>query len=142
MATTWNIFYNSDKEIVWSTTGNVDTNIINNEKSKGNTHIALDLDKDPNSDMHMVNSGADGLDEKTIFNATFSSLSPALDEVVNVTGLPSGTEVFIDGTSKGTMSNTTLTLTIKEAGTYKVKFSKAGYRPHSPVSIIVKRYGE
>lgn len=137
--TTWNIFYNSDKEIIWSTTGNVDSNIISTQASNGLTHVALDLPKDPTSNDYYINGSANGVTEKTVFNPTFSNLSPDLDDVVNVTGLPAGTEVFVDGNSAGTMSNTTLTFTIKEPGSYKIMFSKLYYKPHSPVTIKVAK---
>ena len=89
---------------------------------------------------YYVNSDATGLVEKSVFDFTFSNTTPALDEVVNVTGLPAGTEVFVDDVSKGTMSDTTLTLTIQEPSTYKVRFKKLHYKEHSGTTVIVKRY--
>ena len=60
---------------------------------------------------------------------------------MNVTGVPAGTEVFLDGTSAGTMSDTTLTLTAQEAGTFTVLLKKQYYYDYTQ-SIAVKRYGE
>ena len=40
------------------------------------------------------------------------------------------------------MSDTTLTLTATEPGSYKVRFSKSGYKLHQAQTIKVKRYGE
>ena len=65
-----------------------------------------------------------------------------MDDVINVTGLPAGTEVFKDGDSIGTMSDTTLTLTVKEPGNYTILFKKQYYKKHSGTTISVKRYGE
>ena len=87
-----------------------------------------------------MNSDATALVEKSVFNCVFSTLTPAIDEVVNVTGVPVGTEVFRDGESMGTMSDTTLTLTTQEPGQYKIKFKKQFYKTHSPVTLTVKRY--
>ena len=69
-------------------------------------------------------------------------MTPALEAVINVTGLPAGTEVFIDDSSAGTMSDTTLTLTAAEPGTYNIKFVKTGYKNYANQKITVKRYGE
>jgi hypothetical protein len=89
---------------------------------------------------YYVNSDATGLIEKSAFNFTFSNTTPALDEVINVTGLPAGTEVFVDDVSQGTMSDTTLTLTVQQSGTYKIRFKKLHYKNHSGATVTVKRY--
>ena len=143
MSTTYNIFYNSDKEIAWSTTGNVNSAIITAQADLGLSHVALAVsdDNQPNDNFY-VNSDATALVEKTNWDFTFSTTTPALDEVINVTGLPSGTEVFMDGVSQGTMSNTTLTLTVQEPGKYKILFRKLHYKQHAGTEITVKRYGE
>lgn len=143
MSTTYNIFYNSDNEIAWSTTGNVNSAIITAQADLGLSHVALAVsdDNQPNDNFY-VNSDATALVEKTNWDFTFSTTTPALDEVINVTGLPSGTEVFMDGVSQGTMSNTTLTLTVQEPGKYKIVFQKLHYKKHAGTEITVKRYGE
>lgn len=141
--TTYNIFYNSDKEIVWSTTGNVDDGIKTAQSDLGLSHVALDVADDNNpNDTHYVNSDATALVAKSNWDFTFSTITPTIDEVVNVTGLPSGTEVFMDGVSQGTMSNTTLTLTVQEGGEYEIVFKKLHYVRHFGTKINVKRYGE
>ena len=138
--TTYNIFYNSNQEIVWSTTGEVNDAIKTAQSSLGYSHVQLTLNAIMPDENYYVNSDATGLVEKSIFDFAFSNTTPALDEVVNVTGLPAGTEVFVDDVSKGTMSDTTLTLTIQEPGTYKVRFKKLHYKEHSGTIVIVKRY--
>lgn len=141
--TTYNIFYNSNKEIVWSTTGNVDDGIKTAQSDLGLSHVALDVADDNNpNDTHYVNSDATALVAKSNWDFTFSTITPTIDEVVNVTGLPSGTEVFMDGVSQGTMSNTTLTLTVQEGGEYEIVFKKLHYVRHFGTKINVKRYGE
>ena len=51
-------------------------------------------------------------------------------------------DIFIDDVSAGTMSDTTLTLTATEPGTYRIKFKKLGYKNWGIEKIIIKRYGE
>ena len=139
--TTYNIFYDSNREINWSTSAGVNSTIIAAEEAKGLSYIQVDTASAPDSNYY-INSDENALVEKTVFSATFSTLTPAIDDVINVTGLPAGTEVFVDNVSAGTMSDTTLTLTVQEPGSYKIKFSKDYYKVHSPVTINVKRYGE
>ena len=137
----YNIFYNSNKEIVWSTTGLVNDTIISAQTDLGHSHVALDSDNLPDGNFYL-NSDATALVEKSVFNCVFSTTNPAIDEVVNVTGVPAGTEVFKDGDSIGTMTDTTLTLTVQEPGQYVIKFKKLHYKSHSGTTITVKRYGQ
>ena len=138
--TTYNIFYNSNKEIVWSTTGEVNDAIKTAQSSLGYSYVQLTLDSIMPDENYYVNSDASGLVEKSVFNFTFSNTTPVLDEVINVTGLPAGTEVFVDDVSQGTMSDTTLTLTVQQSGTYKIRFKKLHYKDHSGATVTVKRY--
>jgi len=135
----YNIFYKSNKDIAWSTTGIVNEEIKKAQADLGLSHVALDIPNHPDENFYM-NSDATALVEKSVFNCVFSTLTPAIDEVVNVTGVPVGTEVFRDEESMGTMSDTTLTLTTQEPGQYKIKFKKQFYKTHSPVTLTVKRY--
>lgn len=137
----YNIFYNSNKEIVWSTTGLINDGIKSAQAELGNSHVALESENLPDGDFYL-NSDATALVEKSIFDFTFSTTTPAIDEVVNVTGVPVGTEVFKDGESMGVMSDTTLTLTIQEPGQYVIKFKKLHYKEHSGTTVNVKRYGQ
>tara|TARA_B100000900_G_scaffold183057_1_gene155311 strand:- start:350 stop:772 length:423 start_codon:yes stop_codon:yes gene_type:complete len=139
--TTFNIFYNSNKEIVWTTTGDVNDAIKTAQSDLGYSYVQLTLE-DIDINNYYINSDATGVTEKTAFDFTFSTTTPAVDEVINVTGLPAGTQVFLDGASQGTMSDTTLTLTTQEPGTYNIKFYKLHYKEHSGTTVISKRYGE
>ena len=139
----WHIFYlDSTKEINWSTNGLVNDSIKTAQADLGLSYLQVDMETVPSINDYWVNSDGTNVVEKSIFNPTFSTTRPALDEVVNVTGLPAGTEVFIDDTSVGTMSDTTLTLTATEPGTYTMKLKKLGYKNWGTQKIIVKRYGE
>jgi hypothetical protein len=137
----YNIFYDNDKNIVWSTTGLINDAIKSAQAGLGNSHVALESENIPDGNFY-VNSDATALVEKSIFNCVFSTTNPALDEVVNVTGVPAGTEVFKDGESIGTMTDTTLTLTTQEPGQYIIKFKKLHYKQHSGTTVTVKRYGQ
>ena len=139
----WHIFYlDSTKEINWSTNGLVNDSIKTAQADLGLSYLQVDMDAVPSSNDYWVNSDGTGVIEKSIFNPTFSPTTPAVDGVINVTGLPAGTEVFIDDTSAGTMSDTTLTLTAVQPGTYTMKLTKVGYKNWGTQKIIVKRYGE
>jgi hypothetical protein len=138
--TTYNIFYDSNKEIIWSSTADVNSTIINAEATKGFTHVALDSTDIPVSEKFYINSDASAVSTKTLFDPTFSTSTAAVDTVINVTDVPSGTEVFLDGASVGTMSDTTLTLTAQQAGSYKLKFTKDKYQDYT-TSYTVTRYG-
>ena len=140
----WHIFYtDSTKEIAWSSNAPVTDAIKTEQKdTHGYDYIEVTQDDVPSDSDWIVKSDKSGIEQKTVFNPTFSTTTPALYGVVNVTGLPSGTQVFIDDVSAGTMSNTTLTLTAVEPGSYKVRFSKLGYKIHQAQTITVKRYSE
>ena len=138
--TAYNIFYDSNKEIIWSSTAPVNSDITTAEAAKGYTHVELDSTDIPVSEKFYVNSDATAVSTKTLFDPTFSAAAAALDAVINITGVPSGTEVFLDGTSAGTMSDTTLTLTAQEAGRYKIQLKKDKYQDYK-TNYTVTRYG-
>ena len=106
------------------------------------SYLSKDTDNAPSPDIYWVNSGGTDIEEMTTFAPSFSSKTPAIDDTVTITGLPSGTEVFVDNVSKGTMNSTSLSFSCDEPGKYKIQFSKLGYKYHSPEYINVKRYGE
>ena len=139
--TIYNIFYDSNKEIIWASNADINSDITTAEAAKGYTHVALDNDDIPSPDKFYVNSDATAVSTKTVFEPVFSTAEAAVDDVVNVTGLPIGTEVFLEGVSQGTMDNTTLTLTAKEAKNfYILVFKKDKYQDYTK-KYIVKRYG-
>ena len=104
--------------------------------------MSKDTDTTLTVDDYCVNTAGDDVVEKLVFNPTYSTITPSVDGVVNVTGLPAGTVVTVDGTVAGTMSDTTLTFTATEPGIYQITFSKDGYKKGTATKITVKRYGE
>tara|TARA_R110002074_G_scaffold32883_4_gene91622 strand:+ start:115 stop:540 length:426 start_codon:yes stop_codon:yes gene_type:complete len=139
MSTTYNVFYDSNKEIIWASTADVNDTIIDAESVKGYTHVALNSTDTPIPEQFYVNSDATAISTKTIFDPTFSATTAEVDDVINITGVPSGTEVFLDGVSAGTMSDTTLTITAQQAGTYTIAFTKDKYQYYS-TKFTVTRY--
>ena len=136
----YHIFFDSNKDIAWSCTAPVTDAIKTEQKSTHNyDYLQYDCDHVPNGEDWHINSDGDAVVEKTVFNPTFSTSTASLDSVINVTGLPAGTEVFLDGTSAGTMSDTTLTLTAQEAGSFEVEFKKDKYKDYYKL-ITISRY--
>tara|TARA_B110000858_G_scaffold24937_1_gene25533 strand:+ start:1557 stop:1979 length:423 start_codon:yes stop_codon:yes gene_type:complete len=136
---TWHIFYtDSTKLITWSTNGMVDDSIITEQANTGLLYLSKDTETIPSDNDFWVNNDGDDIIEKSIFEPTFSTLTPALDAVVNVTGVPTGTQVWLDEVSAGTMSDTTLTLTATEPGKFTIKFTKIGHKDYS-IKIQVGR---
>ena len=138
--TAYNIFYDSNKEIVWASTAPVNRGITTAEAAKGYTHVELDSTDIPVPEKFYINSDATAVATKTLFDPTFSAATAVVDAVINVTGVPSGTEVFLDGTSAGTMSDTTLTFTAQEAGGFAIGLKKQYYVDYIG-EITVRRYG-
>ena len=136
MSTTYNIFYDSNKEIIWASTAPVNSDITTAEAAKGYTHVALDSTNIPVSEQYYINSDATAIATKTVFDPTFSSATASVDDVITVTGVPAGTEVFLDGTSAGTMSDTTLTLTAQQGGKYKIGFKKDKYQDYETIYTV------
>ena len=112
------------------------SDIISAENAKGYSHVALDCTNIPVSEQYYINSDASAVATKTVFDPTFSSATASVDDVITVTGVPSGTEVFLDGTSAGTMSDTTLTLTAQQAGKYKIGLKKDKYQDYETIYTV------
>ena len=139
----YHIFYtNSTKEIAWSSISGMTDEIKNNEKTNnGYDYVLLECPETPIGEKYYINSDATAIATKTTFSPSFSTTTPALDATVTVSGVPAGTEVFLEGTSAGTMSDTTLTFTATEAGNFEITFKKDKYLDYI-TTLVVKRYGE
>jgi len=137
--TTYHIFYNSNKDIQWASDAPTDSNIISTQAAVGNSHMTLDLEQIPECDKWYVNDAEDGLVAYHNFSLSFSATTIPLEGTVTITGCPTGTEIFLDGTSAGTYSGGDLTLTGSMSGAFVLKFSKDKYYDISQ-RIIVSRY--
>jgi hypothetical protein len=136
----YNIFYDSNKEIAWSCTAPVTDEIKTEQKSTHNyDFLTYDCSAVPNGEDWYINADGDAVVEKAVFDPSYSTTTPSVDDTVTVTGVPAGTEVFLDGTSAGTMSDTTLTFTAQEAGDFEIGFKKDKYKDYYNV-ITVSRY--
>lgn len=136
----YNIFFDSNREIAWSCTAPVTDEIKTEQKSEHNyDFLQYDCDNIPNGEDWYINPEKTAVLEKSVFNPTFSTSTPAVDDVINVTGLPTGTQVFLDGSSAGTMGGSTLTFAAKEAGSFEIEFKKDKYKNYYN-TITVSRY--
>ena len=140
--TVYHIFYDSNKDIAWSSTAGVTDAIKTEQKTAHNyDYVQIDHTETPVGEKYYINEAEDALVEKSTFDPTFSTTTPVVDAVVHVTGVLTGTEVFLDGASAGVMSDTTLTLTAKQAGRFDIIFKKERYYDYTQM-IKVKRYAE
>jgi len=139
---TLNIFYDSNKKIIWTSFADCDADLIAEQKSSNSLdHLTIEADQLIDIDHHYINSAGNNVVAFSTFDPTYSATTVDVDDVINITGVPSGTEVFLDTVSAGTMSNTTLTLTAKQGGKYKIELKKAHYVTHATI-IKVKRRRE
>jgi len=140
--TLYHIFYDADKNIAWSSTAGVTEGIIEGEAAEHDYgYAAIECSEIPIGEKFYINDDEDDIVEKTLFEPTFSTTNPEIDEVIEVENVPTGTEVFLDSVSFGTMENTTLTFTATEAGLFTVVLKKDKYYDYRQ-EIIVKRFGE
>lgn len=135
----WNIFYQSDKQIAWTSTGGVNEDIIAGELERGFSHIAVEQDDHIDAGTNIVNSTEDGIVAKSTFDPTFNTTTPALEGTVNVTGLVVGTKVYLDNVLKATMTDTTLNLTFNDPGTFILKLEKADHLDYKKKIITARQ---
>jgi len=138
--TTYNIFYDSNKNISWVTDGPTPAEVIAAQSALGLTHVALDLEQIPPCDQYYINDTEDGVTSYSDFALSFSATTIAVDAVVTITGCPADTEIFLDEVSQGTYSNGALTLTGSMGGSFMITFVKDKYYT-ARQRIIVSRYG-
>ena len=138
----YHIFYDSNKDIAWSSTAGITESIIEEqEEAHGYIYLQADCDETPVGEKYYINEDGDDVLEKASFSPSFSDVNPDLDDVITVTGLPEGTIVYLDTVFMGTMEDTALTFTVMEAGVFQVVFKKDKHYDYQQ-SIVVKRYGE
>ena len=124
---TWNVFYDSNKFIHWTVDNGVTPAIIQEQAELGLSHITVEQDDVLDANRYYVNDDEDGVILKSTFNPTISTYSPALETPLSITGIPTGTQVWIDDVLKTTMSDTTLNLTFNDPGQFEIIFKKVGY---------------
>ena len=125
----YHIFYNDNKTIEWATTAGMDAAMITAQTDLGLNYVQKAVVNLPDPNEYYMSDDIE-VTAKSLFDPTYSTLIPNLDATVNITGVPAGTEVFLDDVSAGTMSDTTLTLTATEPGKFVVKLTKHGYKDH------------
>ena len=139
---TLNIFYDSNKDIAWTSFATCPAELITEQKSSNNLdHLSYETDQLIDISHNYINGAGDNIVAYSTFSPTYSATSVDLDTVINITGLSSGTEVFVGGISAGTMSDSTLTLTAVQSGEFLIELKKAHFVTHN-TTITVKRRGE
>ena len=139
---TLHIFYDSNKDIAWTSLGACSAEVIAAQKSSNNLdYLNIETDQLIDISHNYINGAGDNIVAYSTFSPTYSATSVDLDTVINITGLSSGTEVFLDKVSAGTMSDSTLTLTAVQSGEFSIELKKAHFVTHS-TTITVKRRGE
>ena len=124
---TWNVFYDSNKFIHWTVDNGITPAIIQEQAEVGLSHITVEQDDVLDANRYYVNDDEDGVILKSTFTPTISTYSPALETPLSITGIPTGTQVWIDDVLKTTMSDTTLNLTFNDPGEFQILLKKAGY---------------
>ncbi len=135
----YNIFYTTEKQIAWATTGQLTTELIELEAERGFSHLELERDDHVDANLHMVNSDATDIITRSTFDPTFNTITPALEGTVNVTGLVVGTKVYVDNVLKATMTDTTLNLTFNAPGTFILKLEKADHLDYTKKIITARQ---
>ena len=135
----FNIFYDSDKNINWCSSGGVTAEIISGQASAGLSHLALDLEQIPECDKWYINDAEDGVVAYHSFSLSFSATTIVLDGTVTITGCPAATEIFLDDVSAGTYSSGSLTLTGSMSGSFFLKFVKDKYYDITQQIIVARK---
>lgn len=135
----YNIFYTTEKQIAWATTGELNSELITAEAERGFSHLELERDDHVDANKHMVNSDATDIITRSTFDPTFNTTTPALEGTVNVTGLVVGTKVYVDNVLKATMTDTTLNLTFNAPGTFILKLEKADHLDYTKKIITARQ---
>ena len=138
--TTYNIFYDSNKDISWVTDGPTPAEVIAAQEAIGLSHVELDLEQIPACDHFYINSTENGVSPYSTFSFSYDATTIAIDGTVTVTGCPASTEIFLDGVSQGTYSSGALTFTGSMAGNFTLTFVKDKYY-NVIQKITVSRYG-
>ena len=123
----YTVFYNSDKEIEMVLNGQADSATISAQEGTGLSTLVVDVDNTP-TDHYYVNDAEDGVVLKSTFGISLDSMEKNVDEAFTFSNVPEGTSINISGVISGTMdTSSTLTLTAKTAGEWRVVFTKDKY---------------
>ena len=123
----YTVFYNSDKEIEMVLNGQADSATISAQEGTGLSTLVVDVDNTP-TDHYYVNDAEDGVVLKSTFGISLDSMEKNIDEAFTFSNVPEGTSINISGVISGTMdASSTLTLTAKTAGEWRVVFTKDKY---------------
>lgn len=136
----YHIFYNSDKKIIWGTINDTPQSVIDNQAEDGLSHLQLDVDTLPSISENYVNDDGTAIVAYGVFAPSLPRTFMYITESMDITNIPEGTTVHIDGVSSGTIgSDGTLSITGTNAGGYNFKLTKDKYLDYT---FSVKVYGD
>ena len=91
----YNIFYDSNKNIIWSSTAGIDSDIIAEQKSAHNyDHLLADLSDVPSGDSFYINADGNTVVEKSVFNPTYTTRDVVRANLINWLLTNKGERVF------------------------------------------------
>lgn len=125
--TTWHVFYDTNKNIIWTADAGVTQAIIDQQAAENLSYITVDQVDVLDANRYIVNADEDGVVAKVSFDPTISTYTPTLETAMSITNLPTGTEVYVDDVLKSTISDTSINLTFNDPGQFEVFFKKVGY---------------
>jgi hypothetical protein len=124
----YTVFYDqSTKELNMVINGTAPVALVASQEELGFAHLLVNASNTPGSH-HYVNDAEDDIVERSTFSITVDKEFAAVDETFTFSGVPEGTSILINKTISGTMnSDSSLTLTATEPGSWRVVFTKAKY---------------
>lgn len=128
----YHIFYNSDKKIIWGTINDTPQSVIDNQAEDGLSHLQIEVDTLPSISENYVNDAGTGIVPYGRFTPNLPRTFMYINESMDITNIPEGSTVYIDGENSGTIdSDGTLSITGSNAGKFNFKLTKDKYLDHT-----------
>ena len=121
----YTVFYKDDteKEIQQAYNGVCeDTDFIAHFTGLGCKSILIESEDTPNTHYY-INDAENGVTKRGIMDITMDKTICDVDDVVTLTGVPEGATIAIDSISQTMNSDSTLTLTMKHGGVFKISIT-------------------
>ena len=121
----YTVFYKDDaeKEIQQAYNGVCeDTDFIAHFTGLGCKSILINSEDTPNT-QYYINDAEDGLVKRVIMDITMDKTICDVDDGVTLTGVPEGATIAIDSISQTMNSDSTLALTMKHGGVFKISIT-------------------
>ena len=142
---TWTVFYDTTtKDVLYSIQGEVSQTLKDEEQANGRSCVTTTSEDVIPTNHYYINDDETYVVKNSEFIITVSPADGicAVDETFTLSGVPEGTQVYGGGVLLGTMnSDSSLVLTAKEAGDWRLIFKKDKYF-QGELPLYVKRRGE